>query len=743
MANESHILVRMRLMGAAAMARDAKSVERAFRELDKQQDRTGRSGTRMGRMSVMASAGLTRMQSGVSSVAGALGGLESAARRGITAVTTFGTAAAAIVGVTGSRYNAMQDQQRIAFTAMTGSATRAESILRRIKRLADESPSLDPGNVGQGISQMMAYGLTVDQAFEAVERIGDMAPVAMKSVTEAMGPASLAFGQIVSKGKLSAEELNQLAESVAVGRSSVAKELGLTGQEFEDAMRRGEISADDALEAIFKAMAARAGGASRMMAAATAGEKDRLMEALSSAAGEFTRPFYDAAGDAMGALAERMAGFNAGAIGERVFGALSSAGSVVAGLAGRIDWDAILGGAQRIMAWIAGAAPRVMSAIGSVVERLPEMVAGAVDVARQVIDAIRPAMPFVQNVLMPLLIGIGKGVLSSVVVAFKVLIPILKGTAKFLGWLGEKAKPLSPWIEKIGMAIGFIVSGPILKGIGALGKGFAVAGGLVGKAGSAISLAARVASIPIKVLGLYFRVWARAVGFVVGAVARLIPVISRAWTYAVRWVGFLTGLPGRIGRIAVNIVGSFAQGLRGFAGKLAGAWRAVVGSIASFARRVFDAAKSIGQNIVNGIVTFIKNSPGLIGAAIAAIVPGPIRDAIGMGSSNPTQEEVEAYRASPAGQQWERYRAGGGVVRPGEITRVGENGPELVRMPAGARVFSADDTRRMLHGTTRAIPAAGVAGRIVPIEITVNTYADGHLAHRQVHRTERALAERR
>lgn len=43
-------------------------------------------------------------------------------------------------------------------------------------------------------------------------------------------------------------------------------------------------------------------------------------------------------------------------------------------------------------------------------------------------------------------------------------------------------------------------------------------------------------------------------------------------------------------------------------------------------------------------------------------------------------------------------RANGGIIQPGELTLVGERGPELIKAPAGSRVFTADQTSQMLSG---------------------------------------------
>ena len=45
-------------------------------------------------------------------------------------------------------------------------------------------------------------------------------------------------------------------------------------------------------------------------------------------------------------------------------------------------------------------------------------------------------------------------------------------------------------------------------------------------------------------------------------------------------------------------------------------------------------------------------------------------------------------------------RATGGIVRIGETTLVGENGPELVKLPAGSKVFTNTRTKQMTRSNS-------------------------------------------
>ncbi len=747
----------MRLLGAAAMARDVKGTSRALGDMERRGRSTGRSLSGMERASAMASAGFARFESGMGAVAGGLSSVEAGARRVISVTTVMASAIGGALAFTGSRYNAMQDQQRIAFTAMTRSAEEAEEIIKRIGALADASPTLDPGNVGQGVQRMMAYGLSVEQSFEAVERIGDMAPVAGKAIEEAMGQASLAFGQIQSKGKLSAEELNQLAESVAVGRAAVAKELGMTGEEFEEAMRAGEIKAAEGLEAIFAAMEKRSGGAAAQMAEATAGEMDRLMEVLSSGAGKLTRPFYDAVGDFAGFLAERMGQVDLEAVGQGVFDTIAGFGRTIADLASRIDWDAVMGGARAALDWIAGAAPGVMSAVGGFLERVPDIARGVVDVVGQVVDALRPAMPFVQNVVLPLLKGIAIGVIGGVVAAFKLAVPVIKVIATALGWIGEAAKPLRPVIETVGKVIGFLFGPAILGGIARLALMFTKAGGVVGKVGSIVATAAKVAALPMRVLDRVLRGVLRVFGLLGRGVMRAARLFDEALAFVRRYVGFMSGLPGRIGRIVVNMVGRFVSGLARLPGAAMRAGRSVVTAIGRFlgslpsrmwtwmsgaARELSggrvlaalgNAAKRIGKAIVDGIVGFIKGAPGAIASAIGSVLPGPLRGLFG--GAPDAAARTAAAALSSGGGMMPGANASGGLVPRGGWSWVGERGPELARFPAGARIYPAGQSERMAAAGQR------MASRAEQLYATLLVNLDGRELHRGVHRVERAKVE--
>jgi len=76
------------------------------------------------------------------------------------------------------------------------------------------------------------------------------------------------------------------------------------------------------------------------------------------------------------------------------------------------------------------------------------------------------------------------------------------------------------------------------------------------------------------------------------------------------------------------------------------------------------------------------------------------------------RETVRQY--SPGATVPDITMAGGGVVAQDALALIGEDGPELVNLPAGSQVFDAAETARIMQramgGSPRALPSSGLGG---------------------------------
>jgi TP901 family phage tail tape measure protein len=265
------------------------------------------------------------------------------------------------------------------------------------------------------------------------------------------------------------------------------------------------------------------------------GAFDNLTGSVETAAITLTKKYMPAIRDALNAGAGGVNQFTAGL----TTGRAEPRRRVIRGPGGRVERveTTQASGAQRAGAGVRG----VISAVAAGARSLAAQAVPAVrDVVKQVLDALKPAMPFVRNVLLPLLEGIGKGVLGSVVGAFKVAVPIIKIVATVLGFVGRAARPLRPIIQGIGTVIGFLMGGPILKALGTLPK---------------VGIVFRLMAVPLRLVGGVGKIR----GLITGIVGRL-RAAPRAMVNAAGRIGkaIVDGIVNVIKRAPAAIAGALA-----------------------------------------------------------------------------------------------------------------------------------------------------------------------------------------
>lgn len=427
-------------------------------------------------------------------------------------------AAGGAAGLMGLKFNAGMEQSRVAFTNLLGSGEEAQAMLDRLYGIAAKTPFEFP-QLTQSTQRLLGFGMAAKDVIPTMTAIGD-AVAAAGGGAEQIDRVSTALGQIQAKGKVSTEELMQMAESGVPAMKILADQMGITGAELSSKLQAGAITADKGIAALVAGMNKRYKGAAAAQSKTFSGQLSTLKDLAAQQLGTIMLPLFNVLRD-------------------KAFPAISKALQS--------------GGLQR---FAAGVGPALTNAF-----RI------ARDAFTQFMDAIKPAMPFIQNIVWPILKGLGMGVLASVVGAFKVLIPIIKIVATVLGWIGRIAKPLAPWFERLGMVVGFVASGPILKLIGGLSK--------LGGVFKVIGVAAKVAAVPIKALGAIFGVVFKAAGKLFGILGNLAP-------------------------------------------KAASAARALLRPFQSLPSKFVE----FGRSIVDAIIRGITASPGAILDAISGILPG-------------------------------------------------------------------------------------------------------------------------
>lgn len=217
------------------------------------------------------------------------------------------TAKAAILGKqmisAGMEYNAALEGYETNFTTLLeGDAQRAQQLMKDLETLAMESP-FDLGDTAKAAQDLLIYGTAADDIIPTIKMMGDIT----LGSTERMSRLALAFNQMKGKGKLMAQEQNQMTEAgvpivdIVIDyyrkRNWAFKEAGEEAARalYDGWREEGLISAQDVQAALFEATQEGGrfyGGMARAMETYE-GKTQMAAEAGNKAAGKLFEPFFE------------------------------------------------------------------------------------------------------------------------------------------------------------------------------------------------------------------------------------------------------------------------------------------------------------------------------------------------------------------------------------------------------------------------------------------------------------------
>lgn len=194
-------------------------------------------------------------------------------------------AAAAIAAATGAaglsavKAAGKMEQLEIAFATMLGSAEKAKSMLTDLQDFAQATP-FDLESVTNGSRRLLAMGFAAEQIIPVMTAVGDAA-AGLGLQADGIDRITLAMGQMAAKGKVSAEEVRQLAEAGIPAWKFIAESLGITIPEAMKRAEQNQISAAQGLNAIVAGMNNKFGGMMQAQAKTINGMWSNLMDSIS------------------------------------------------------------------------------------------------------------------------------------------------------------------------------------------------------------------------------------------------------------------------------------------------------------------------------------------------------------------------------------------------------------------------------------------------------------------------------
>jgi tape measure domain-containing protein len=219
--------------------------------------------------------------------------LGSGMARGIAAATGAALAAVGVLIGQGIAMNAAAEQTQAAFTTLLGSAEKAQSFLDDLRDFAASTPFEFP-ELADSAKKLLAMGFAAEDIIPMMTSIGD-AVGALGGGSAEIDRVTMALGQMRAKGKVSAEEMMQLAELGIPAWQMLADSMGLSTAEVMKLAEQGKITADTAIPALINGMNQAFGGAMQTQAMTFNGLLSTLKDTASMALMAFTGPLFQLA----------------------------------------------------------------------------------------------------------------------------------------------------------------------------------------------------------------------------------------------------------------------------------------------------------------------------------------------------------------------------------------------------------------------------------------------------------------
>lgn len=193
-------------------------------------------------------------------------------------ITDYVSKPLAQLSINALKVGSEMEQTRIAFTTMLGSAGKATEFLGQLKTFAAGTPFEFPGLV-DAARRLQALGFAADQVIPSLQAIGN-ASAALGGGAQMIDRVTLALGQMTSKGKVSAQEINQLAESGIGAWKILSEKMGKSIPEVMALAEKGMINAARAVPELLEALNAKFGGMMEKQAQTIAGQWSNIQDRL-------------------------------------------------------------------------------------------------------------------------------------------------------------------------------------------------------------------------------------------------------------------------------------------------------------------------------------------------------------------------------------------------------------------------------------------------------------------------------
>ena len=385
------------------------------------------------------------LETEVDSASGRMGSIFSGlGRAGALAFAAIGAGAAAAAGF-GLKIAMETETAQVGFETLLGSADKANVFLKDLQKFAATTPFEFPELRGAA-SKLLAVGLETERVIPLMTALGD-ATAAMGTGSEGINRAVYALQQMKVAGKITGQDMMQLANAGIPAWDALASHVGMTVGEVKEAVSAGTIS----VESLYEALETGAGAAMQRTAGMMEVQSTTLAGLVSTLKDNVSMALGDMMGPAVKSIKSMLPAFT-----ETISGALNAIGPQVSVLAtGLIDLvGAVLPVITPLIGSVSGLMGSMFTALKPVIEGLVPVVAALAPVFEQLSLAFEYLGEGANNVMAVIgeaLIGVLQA-LSPLIEPIARIVTVL--AAAFADTLLPIIRELSPWIHGLGIMIG-------------------------------------------------------------------------------------------------------------------------------------------------------------------------------------------------------------------------------------------------------------------------------------------------
>jgi tape measure domain-containing protein len=219
------------------------------------------------------------------------------------AVGGLAVAGAGFAAKMGLDFFKVREQAEIAFTTMyKGDGKKARKFLDDLAKFAAKTPFEFPDLV-RSSQRLMAMGTAGKDVMPIMEAVGDTV-AAVGGGAEQIDMVTRAIGQVQAKGRLQAEEMMQLNEAGGFSWQDLAREINMSVPEAMEAVRDGQVSAGEFVEAFTSNATERFDGMMEKQSRTLSGMFSTFKDTFSQISADILTPFFEQAGDALSRVNE-------------------------------------------------------------------------------------------------------------------------------------------------------------------------------------------------------------------------------------------------------------------------------------------------------------------------------------------------------------------------------------------------------------------------------------------------------